>query len=621
MRSDDIVTLGIPELGDAVEIGSGGFGTVYRAEQPALRRTVAVKTLRNAVRDEKVRIRFEREIQAMGMLSGHPNIVTVHDSGFTSSGQPYILMALMEDGSLGDRVAGQGPLPWQEVLDVAVKVAGALETAHQAGILHRDIKPENILMSAYGEPKLGDFGIARLRGGPETRTDTLTASIAHVAPELLAGQPPSVATDLYALGSTMFTLLSGSAAFLRDTDESIVPALTRIGTEPVPDLRPRGVPGPVCELVERLMEKEPAARFPSAEEFGRAAQDVQRALGVSPSRMAVRSDAAHAARRTAVAGNSGDVAPPAPASGGSPGEGTADSTPAGEGAPAGRAPDDDARSGALAGASPLAPLPGPGRASRPLPDSRRPAAAPASGITPPSAPAPLFPPPSAPAPVFPPGPAAAPPPSRRGLVIGLAAGGAVLVAVVAVVAVAMVRSGTGPGPTPTVDPTEIATPDDYAAYAPVTDDADVLTVTVPEEWDDVDGSAWEIDGDEIGVQVQAAPDLGRFQETWNVPGLIFGASSLLVDDGSLEDLLDAVDFSDQCTGQDREEYDDGVYTGFEDHYTACGRTDTTYTVIAALPEDESYVVLVQIQAVDPRDVAAGDRIVDSFLVTGEVPAP
>jgi tRNA A-37 threonylcarbamoyl transferase component Bud32 len=273
------VHLGIEGLDDAVEIGRGGFGSVYRAQQRALRRTVAVKVLRDAVQDERVRLRFERECWAMGTLASHPNIITVHGSGFTATGQPYIVMDFMTRGALSDRLEEEGSLPWEDVLSLGVKLAGALETAHRSGVLHRDIKPENVLISKYGEPQLADFGIARLQGAEETKTDTLTASIAHVSPELLAGEPPSAQSDVFALGSTLFMLLYGSPAFIRDTDQSIVPALTRITSEPIPDLRPRGVPPALCEVIERMMTKDPRARVATAEAAGRMLQDTQRRLG------------------------------------------------------------------------------------------------------------------------------------------------------------------------------------------------------------------------------------------------------------------------------------------------------------------------------------------------------
>lgn len=269
----------LPHLEVRNEVGRGGFAVVYEAHQTALNRTVAVKILGAQVRDDRVRLRFERECVAMGRLSDHPHIVTVFDAGFGPAGQPYILMDFMPGGTLAGRVA-RGPMDWREAVATGVKLAAALEMAHRAGVLHRDIKPENVLLSAYGEPELGDFGIARLQGGPETRTGTLTASIAHAAPELLAGEPPSVQTDLYALGSTLFVVLSGTSAFVRDTDESVLPALARIASEPVPDLRGYGVPDAVAAVVERLMAKDPAERFTSALELARHLQGLQRQLGL-----------------------------------------------------------------------------------------------------------------------------------------------------------------------------------------------------------------------------------------------------------------------------------------------------------------------------------------------------
>jgi serine/threonine-protein kinase PknK len=287
----DQVDLGIAGLTEAVEIGRGGFGVVYRARQPALHRTVAVKLVATGVLDDRARDRFERELHAMGTLSGHPNIVTIYDSGFTSDARPFIVMDYMAGGSVADRLT-RGTLAWQEAATVVVKVAAALETAHRAGVLHRDIKPENILISSYGEAKLGDFGIARVQGGPETRTGVVTASMSHASPEILSGGRPSIGSDVYALGSTLFTMLAGGPAFFRDTDESLVPMITRIAVDPVPDLRGRGVPDDVCRVIERSMAKEPGERFPSAAALGRALQDAQRRAGITPTELLISNEGA-----------------------------------------------------------------------------------------------------------------------------------------------------------------------------------------------------------------------------------------------------------------------------------------------------------------------------------------
>ncbi len=264
---------------NAVEVGRGGFGVVYRAWQPAFSRTVAVKILAADRFDEASRARFERELKAMGRLSGHPNIVTVHQAGHTELGNPYILMAYEEGGSLAGRLAAGGA-PWRDVLAGGIAVAGALETAHRAGVLHRDVKPENILISRYEAFKLADFGLARPRRAVAPNDGLrVTASVLHAAPELLRGEPATVATDVYALGSTVFTWLAGRPAFAPADGEPVTEVLARIAASPLPDLRQHGVPEPVCAALERAMAKDPAARQPTAARFAEELQQAQSAAG------------------------------------------------------------------------------------------------------------------------------------------------------------------------------------------------------------------------------------------------------------------------------------------------------------------------------------------------------
>ena len=279
-----VVDLGLSALSGAVEIGRGAAGVVYRAEQPSVNRTVAVKMLPYAQMDDAARTRFERETRAMGALSSHPSIVTVYDAGFAPSGQPYIIMELMDGGSLGDRLAQKGRLGWEETVDYGIKVAGALDAAHKKGVLHRDIKPDNILISSYGEPKLADFGIARVHGAQQTQTGLVSATPAHAAPEILRGDPPTEQADVYSLGSTLLMLLYGSPAFVRDTDTSIFPVLARVERDPVPDLRRLDVPDEVCRVLERAMAKDPAHRQQSAVELAaelRSARDAIKGLGTA----------------------------------------------------------------------------------------------------------------------------------------------------------------------------------------------------------------------------------------------------------------------------------------------------------------------------------------------------
>jgi serine/threonine protein kinase/sugar lactone lactonase YvrE len=266
--------LGIAGLVDAAEIGRGGFGIVYRAREPKLNRDVAVKVLAGTL-DATGSARFEREAFAMGTLADHPNIVQVLRTGIDRRGRPYLVMPFLASGSLAD---GQ-VRPWPEVVRFAVRLCGALETAHRRTVLHRDIKPANVLLSDYGEPLLADFGIARITGGFQTSSAGLTASLAYAAPEILEGSAASASSDIYSLGATLFCLLSGLPPIVPEPGAVVAATVARVGREPVPDLRPTGVPTPLCDLLERALAKEPGARPRSAEAFGRELQDIQRVSG------------------------------------------------------------------------------------------------------------------------------------------------------------------------------------------------------------------------------------------------------------------------------------------------------------------------------------------------------
>lgn len=270
-------------------IGRGGYGVVYRGRDAKFARDVAIKLLNNAL-EQSTAARFERECHAVGALSGHPHIVVVHDSGTSEDGSSFLVMELLPGGSLAERISKRGPQSWQSAADLGVQLAGALETAHRAGVLHRDVKPENILFSAYGHPKLVDFGIASVRDGYQSSSSGISASLAHAAPEIVAGQRSSPASDVYALGSTLFQLLTGRPAFVVDGDETLFPLLARIATDPVPDLRPYAVPDAVATVIERAMAKAPADRFVSALAFGHALREASTRNGHAPAPPVVLGD-------------------------------------------------------------------------------------------------------------------------------------------------------------------------------------------------------------------------------------------------------------------------------------------------------------------------------------------
>ncbi|TJZ75821.1 protein kinase [Rhodococcus oryzae] len=272
---------------DATEIGCGGFGVVYRCTEATLDRTVAVKVL-TADLDEENRTRFVREQRAMGRLTGHPNIVNVLQVGTTASGLPFIVMPYHPQRSLDVRIRDHGPLSLEQALQLGVKLAGAVESAHRLGILHRDIKPANVILTDYGESALSDFGIAHIPDGFETTTGTFTATPAFTAPEVLGGGPPSASADVYALGATVFCALTGHAAFERHTGEQVVAQFVRITSQPVPDLRELRIPDDVAAAIEHAMSADPDSR-PTAAQLGDALREIQFRHGLPVDEMALQS--------------------------------------------------------------------------------------------------------------------------------------------------------------------------------------------------------------------------------------------------------------------------------------------------------------------------------------------
>ena len=287
---------------DAHEVGVGGFGVVYRCWQPSLDRTVAIKVLTTDLEADNVH-RFLREQRAMGKLSGHPNIVNVFEVGVTASGRPYIVMQYHPGNSLNARIHQAGPLSVQEALHVGVKMAGALEAAHRLGTLHRDVKPANILLTEYDEPVLADFGVARIAGGFETATGVITASPAFTAPEVLEGQSPTPASDVYSLGATLFCALTGHAAVERRSGEQVVAQFLRVTSQTAPRLRGEHIPDDVREVIEHAMAGSPEDRPATAAELGDELRQAQRGNGFTVDEMAVP---------VSGGGHRGDLDSPAP---------------------------------------------------------------------------------------------------------------------------------------------------------------------------------------------------------------------------------------------------------------------------------------------------------------------
>lgn len=169
---------------------------------------------------------------------------------------------------------------------MAVKLCGALETAHRAGTLHRDIKPANVLFNDYGEPQLSDFGTARIAGGYKTVTGFFTGTLSYTAPRC-SPATPTVAADVYSLGATIYALIAGGPPHERKADEDLIAHYLRITSTPVPDLRPHGIPTDVCAAIEKAMSREPGDRQVSVAEFGHELQLAQRHNGLTADPMAL----------------------------------------------------------------------------------------------------------------------------------------------------------------------------------------------------------------------------------------------------------------------------------------------------------------------------------------------
>ena len=268
------------------EIGSGGFGVVYRCNQRALDRIVAVKVLTADLEPDNLE-RFVREQVAMGKLSGHPHIVSIFQVGTTADGRPYIVMQYHPHDSLEAKIHDNGPVGWADAVHIGVKLAGALETAHRREILHRDVKPANILLTEYGEPQLTDFGIARVIGGFETADGAVMGSPAYTAPEVLLGEQPDVTSDVYSLASTLFCAGTGHAVFERRKGEQMVAQFLRITRHPIPNLRDCGLPADVCVVIEQAMSRNAQDRPATAEAFGEQLREVQRRHGLPVDNMPV----------------------------------------------------------------------------------------------------------------------------------------------------------------------------------------------------------------------------------------------------------------------------------------------------------------------------------------------
>ncbi|MFF7682057.1 serine/threonine-protein kinase [Microbacterium sp. NPDC007973] len=270
----------LPGLAYIRPLGSGGFADVFLYGQDMPRRDVAVKVLPSDVRDTDLLRMFNAEADVLAHLSAHPSIVTVYQAGISADGRPYIVMEFCP-GSLAQRYRVER-MPVAEVLSIGVRMAGALESAHHAGLIHRDVKPSNILVTTFGAPVLADFGISSslVRQGAD---EMLAMSVPWSAPEVIAEQTAgTISSEVWSLGATVYSLLAGQSPFERREkgQNSREQLRRRIARASYTAISRSDVPPSVQDVLAKAMARDPAQRYPSARAFGEALQGVQAEMGL-----------------------------------------------------------------------------------------------------------------------------------------------------------------------------------------------------------------------------------------------------------------------------------------------------------------------------------------------------
>jgi hypothetical protein len=565
-------------------------------------RAVALRFLDwNAPADDA---RSDLVVHTLRILSRHPHIVTVYGSGQVANGPAYVLLELLEEGSLGQWVEADGRLPYAEVLEVAVKIGGALETVHRAGVAHGRLRPENVLVSPSGQPQLAGVDLAVFR-----HIQALADGTALAAAD----------DDLTALASTMFTLLTAA----KPDDGRVKDALERCE-----------VPAPVRGLIERCLAKDHAFRPSSIQDLTGAIQQVQQVLGLAVTEITVDDQAAaEACRVLAEATATALAAPETP-------------TPEPEPARENEAPESEFE--------PWLPPP---------PTEPEPEVQPWVAVTLPESESELEPQSESPATLTPSDPEAEPEPEPESwaaltpphpwpaltsseakaepepepepwpaLVIPtrsarLRRRPLVMLCALALLAVAvggtyLVRRERAGGSTADHSATSVVVEQPasnrdavYAGFRTITDESGALSMIVPEEWSAIRSGPWVFDGKNVGNRLDAALK-GPAGEPWSHPFAVLAASETLGKTRSVEEVLDQLRvLPGECTYVGRKPFNDNLYAGAIDMYNACGQQAAKIEILVATSKKPAHLVMVQVLGVGPRDEGARDRIMETFEVS------
>ncbi|NLB77551.1 MAG: serine/threonine protein kinase, partial [Clostridiaceae bacterium] len=260
------------------EVGSGGMAKVYRAKDRYLQRVVAIKLLKEELREDSDFLkRFDTEAQAAASLT-HPNIVQIYDVGVDNN-RYYIVMEFVDGITLKEYIESKGSLDWKETIDISIQIASGLSKAHSRNIIHRDIKPTNIIMTSEGVPKVADFGIAR---SVSSQTDTMIidtiGSVHYSPPEQARGGYTDEQSDIYSIGVTMFEMVTGTLPFEGETPVAV--ALKHIqDIPPVPSSIKHGIPHALDDIILTAMEKSRRDRYSTVSELMRDLENLRSKSG------------------------------------------------------------------------------------------------------------------------------------------------------------------------------------------------------------------------------------------------------------------------------------------------------------------------------------------------------
>jgi serine/threonine protein kinase/tetratricopeptide (TPR) repeat protein len=281
------------------KLGEGGMGVVYKAEDTKLKRTVALKFLPpELTRDEQAKKRFIIEAQAASALD-HPHICTIYEIDETEDGRIFIVMAYYEGETLKEKIES-GSLGIDEAVDVSIQIAKGLSRAHESGITHRDMKPANVMITKRGEAKIVDFGLAKLAGQTKlTKKGTTLGTVAYMSPEQTKGKEVGHQTDLWSLGVMLYEMITGHLPFNGDYEQAVIYSILNEEPEPVSSLSP-GAPAQLQAVLERLLAKDPAERYRTADELLGELQKIKDSMPGLEIRRAQRRTKAPRGKRTSV---------------------------------------------------------------------------------------------------------------------------------------------------------------------------------------------------------------------------------------------------------------------------------------------------------------------------------